>query len=129
MEDQPLLQVYTPNSDLAAGFYPGQIIWGRTGNDTLLSFQPNQPDPGDVQIDLFIGDVAIDDPLFRQWNDTFVLGDFTQGYYDNGVPANFGLTDFGFIADFNPQLDSIELYGSANDYQVLDVGIGSAIFQ
>ncbi|WP_199336928.1 SBBP repeat-containing protein [Oscillatoria sp. FACHB-1407] len=129
MEDQPLLQVYTPNSDFAAGFYSGQIIWGRTGNDTLRGFQPSQTTSGEPQIDLFIGDVAIDDPLFRQWNDTFVLGDFTRGYYNNGTSTNFGLNDFGFIADFNPQLDSIELYGSANNYQILDLGIGSAILQ
>jgi hypothetical protein len=123
------LQVYTPNSDLAAGFKPSQIIWGRTGNDTLVGLQPNQVEPGQVQIDLFIGDVALDDPALRQWSDTFVLGDWQQAYYANATPGSLGLNDFGFIADFNPELDSIELYGTADQYQLLDVGIGSALLQ
>lgn len=129
MDDQIFtLQTYTPNSDLATGFKPSQIIWGRTGNDTLLGLQPLTPNPGQVQIDLFIGDVAIDDPALRQWSDTFVLGDWTRPYYANGNPNPFGLNDFGFIVDFNSQLDTAQLHGTASDYQLLDVGVGSALF-
>ena len=29
---------YTPNSDLAAGFRPSQLIFARSGNDTILGY-------------------------------------------------------------------------------------------
>jgi hypothetical protein len=123
------LQVYTPGNDLAAGFQLRQVIWGRSGNDTLLGFQPSQVTQGQFQIDLFIGDVAIDDPAFRQWSDTFVLGDWEGAYYDNGNPNFLGLNDFGFVADFNPALDTIQLNGTASNYQFVDLGVGTAILQ
>ncbi|HEY9670385.1 MAG TPA: SBBP repeat-containing protein [Waterburya sp.] len=123
------LQTYTPNSDIAAGFQPSQIIWSRGGNDTLLGLQPNTATPGQLQIDTFIGDFVIDDPTFRQWSDTYILGDSTQSYYDNGNPFLLGLNDFGLIVDFNPAQDFIQLHGSANDYQLVDFGFGEALIQ
>jgi hypothetical protein len=45
--------------------------------------------------------------------DTFVLGDRDRAYYDDA-----GLADYAFIKKFNPQQDSIELYGSAADYRL-----------
>ncbi|MEW6493979.1 MAG: SBBP repeat-containing protein [Cyanobacteriota bacterium] len=123
------LQTYTPNSDIAAGFQQSQIIWGRSGNDTLLGVQPTTASPGHLQIDTFVGDFAIDDPTFRQWSDTFILGDSTQSYYDNGNPLIFGVNDFAFITDFNPAQDFIQLHGTANDYQLVNVGLGEALFQ
>ncbi len=128
MEDQPILAVYTPNSDLAAGFAPGQLIWGRTGEDFLVGLHPPTTEVGQIQIDLLVGDVPLDDPAFRSWSDTFILGDWTRAYYNNGEPTIFGLNDFGFVFDFNPTLDSVQLFGSANNYQLLDVGVGSALF-
>jgi Ca2+-binding RTX toxin-like protein len=118
--------IYNPGSDLGYGFKPTQIIWGRTGNENLVGYQPvpaypnpNAPQP---QIDLLIGDFVVDDPAFRQWNDTFILGDWEAPYY-----ANSGSNDYGLIFDFNPAQDFIQLYGSANDYQLADVGTGSTI--
>jgi Ca2+-binding RTX toxin-like protein len=127
MAESTLLAIYTPNSDLATGFNPTQFIAGRTGNDTVIGFQPLTATPGQLQIDILAGDFALDDPAFRLWSDTFILGDSDRPYYANGNPLNFGLNDFAFIADFDPTLDFIQLYGSANDYQLLDVGIGSAL--
>jgi hypothetical protein len=123
------LQTYTPNSDIAAGFQQSQIIWGRSGNDTLLGLHPTTASPGHLQIDTFVGDFAIDDPTFRQWSDTFILGDSTRSYYNNGNPWLFGANDFAFIADFNPAQDFIQLHGSADDYQLVDVGFGQALLQ
>jgi Ca2+-binding RTX toxin-like protein len=129
MADQPFLelQTYTPNSDIAAGFQQNQIIFARAGNDTLLGLQPNTANPGQTQIDFLIGDLAIDDPAFRQWSDTFVLGDWQKPYYANGNPQIFGLNDFALTVDFNPAQDKVQLYGTANDYQLVDVGIGEAL--
>jgi hypothetical protein len=120
------LAIFNPGSDLAAGLRPSQIILGRTGNEHLVGYQPvpafPNPNPPQPQIDIFVGDLTIDDPAFRQWNDTFILGDWEAPYY-----ANQGLNDLGVILDFNTELDTIQLHGSANDYQVADVGFGSAI--
>lgn len=123
------LQTYTPNSDIAAGFHPGQIIWSRAGNDTLLGLHPTKVTPGERQVDTFIGDLAIDDPKFRQWSDTFILGDSTQAYYDNGNPFSLGFNDFALIIDFNPTQDFIQLHGSAKDYQLVDFGLGEVLIQ
>ncbi len=130
MEDELFeFTVYTPGSDLAAAFGRGPIAFnaGRTGNDILLGFQPLTGNPGQLKIDILAGDLALDDPAFRQWSDTFILGDYNQPYYANGNSDIFGLNDFAFLADFNPAQDVIQLHGSANDYQLLDIGIGTAI--
>ncbi len=130
MEDELFeFTVYTPGSDLAAAFGRGPIAFdvGRSGNDILLGFQPQTANPGQLKIDILAGDLAIDDPAFRQWSDTFILGDYNQPYYANGNSDIFGLNDFAFLADFNPAQDLIQLHGSANDYQLLDIGIGTAI--
>ncbi len=123
------LQTYTPNSDLATGFKPNQVVYSRSGNDTLLGYQPLIPNLDLPQIDLLAGDLAIEDPAFREWNDTFVLGDWSKPYYANGDANNFGVNDFALIADFNSSQDSIQLYGTPNNYQVVNVGVGSALVQ
>jgi hypothetical protein len=127
VEDQPLLQVYTPGSDLAAGFNQNQLIWGRAGNDTLLGFQPVEETPAQPQIDILVADVALDDPAAREWSDIFVLGDWTQPYYANGNSDIFGLNDFALVFDFDQSQDFAQLYGTSSNYQLLDVGIGSAV--
>jgi hypothetical protein len=125
------LQIYTPNNDLAAGFNPSQIIAGRSGNDAYVTALPNetQNTQQELRLDIFIGDVAIDDPQFRQWQDKFILGDWQSSYYANGNPNNFGVNNFGAILDFNPALDTIELYGTSDNYSLLDVGVGTALIQ
>lgn len=120
-------QLYTPGSDIAVGFRPSQPIWARSGNDVVLGYQPVGTVPPQPQIDILIGDLAIDDPAFRTWNDTFILGDWDRPYYTNGDPTIFGLNDFAFIPDFNPTQDTIQLHGNANNYQLFDVGFGTAI--
>ncbi|MBD3884966.1 SBBP repeat-containing protein [Phormidium tenue FACHB-886] len=123
MEDQLFsLQLFTPGSDIAIGFRPSQVIFGRTGNDVVLGYQPTTPNPTQPQIDTLLGDFTIDDPAARQWKDTFILGDWNRPYY-----ANAGVNDFAFIPDFNPALDTIQLNGSADDYQLISTGFGTAI--
>jgi hypothetical protein len=120
-------QLFTPGSDIAIGFRPSQLILGRVGNDVVLGYQPDSPNPAQPQVDILFGDFPLEDPAGREWSDTFVLGDWDRPYYTNGDPANFGLNDFAFIPEFNPALDTIQLYGNANNYQLLDIGFGTAI--
>jgi Beta-propeller repeat len=123
------VQVYTPGSDIATGFKPSQIIWGRTGNDVVVGNQPPTTIPNQTRIDILLGDVAIDDPAFRQWNDTFILGDWQQSYYANSNSGNLGLNSFAFVPDFNPMVDTLQLRGAANNYQLLNTGLGTAIVE
>lgn len=131
MEDDLLIAIYNPGSDVATGQVPSQLIWGRTGNETLLGYQPvpadSNPDFSQPRVDILLGDFVVDDPAFRQWNDVFSLGDWQAPYYANGNPANVGLSDFALVADFNPAMDFIQLHGSPSDYQIVDAGVGSAI--
>lgn len=148
-------QLFTPGSDIAIGFRPSQIIWGRTGNDVLLGYQSSASEYAQPQIDILIGDFALEDPAFRQWNDTFILGDWVKPYYtnqSNELLSNLELfnldftfdsfdlnqvisslfdsldaTDFAIIPDFNPELDTVQLYGEASDYQLLEVELGTII--
>jgi hypothetical protein len=122
-------QIYSPGSDIAVGSKPSQIILGRVGNDTLIGNQPSTANPARPQIDILLADFPLEDPFSRQWSDTFILGDWNQPYYANGNLANLGLNDYGFVADFNPALDKIQLNGAANNYQLLDVGTGTAILR
>lgn len=120
-------QLFTPGSDIAIGFRPSQIVWGRTGNDAVLGYQPPASQTVQPQLDILIGDLAIEDPAFRQWSDTFILGDWTRPYYIDPEPGFLGLNNFAILADFDPTLDTIQLFGSANDYQLLDLGFGTGI--
>jgi hypothetical protein len=121
------LQLFTPGSDIAIGFRPSQSIFGRTGNDVLLGYQPPVPDSSQPQVDFLFGDFALDDPAFREWSDTFILGDWERPYYANGNPLQFGINDIGVIPDFDPTRDTIQLYGSADDYQLIEIGSSTAI--
>jgi len=118
------LQVYTPGSDLAAATAKNQIIYARDGNDTLVGLDPFDNKPGQVQIDIFIGDLPIlQPPNPRDWSDRFILGDAKQPYYVDG-----GFNDFGLILDFNSSQDIIQLHGSKQDYQLAESALGTEIY-
>ncbi len=132
----PLPQTYSPGSDIAAGFRPNQIVWGRTGNDTVLGSLPISFDTEEPIIDVLLGDFEIPllvDPVPRDWSDSFVLGDWSRAYYatdDFFVTQleDIGLNNFAVIADFNSNLDSIQLYGTPSDYQLTSFTFGTAIW-
>ncbi len=123
----------TPGSDITFCSQKSEIIWGRDGNDTLLGFDPNTNTPGQWKIDVFIGDLVeqqiTGEGTPRDWNNRFIFGDWKQPYYANGDPGIFGLNDFALVTDFNPAMDIIQLHGSPQDYQLVDVGFGEALLQ
>lgn len=144
----PLFTTQTPASDIAfAGFGDYQLVFGRAGNDTLYPFDhalnPSVQTP--VHIDVFFGDSeviklsllqdtlsilggtppATSGPFLPTGRDRFVLGDAKTSYFDQA-----GYNDFAFVYDFNPNQDTIQLRGSASDYETLTVPLlGSAIFE
>lgn len=118
------IQVYTPGSDLAAGTAKNQIIYARDGNDTLFGLDPFNNKPGQIQIDILIGDLAIiEPPNPRDWTDRFILGDSKQPFY-----VDSGFNDFALILDFNPSQDIIQLHGSKQDYLLAESGLGTEIY-
>ncbi len=140
---QDTLLSFTPASDYNYLFAErnSQLIWGRHGNDSLVSFDPVAARPGQWQIDIFFGDF-VDEQLYqslgivaedlertpRDWQDRYILGDWQQPYYVNDQPLIFGLNQFAFIADFNPNQDLIQLHGTPEDYQLVSSPLGKAIF-
>jgi Beta-propeller repeat len=131
MAQSNTLQAYTPGSDIAIAFQPNQIIWGRTGNDTIVGYNTTNDVLGQITFDFMVGDIEIPllvDPTPRNWRNKFVLGDWQKSYYANGNPFLLGLNDFALIVDFEPTLDTIQLNGKSSDYQVFEFGFGSAIW-
>lgn len=136
-----LFNTLTPASDLAfASFADYQLVFGRAGDDLLYPYDHslNSATQAPVHIDMFFGDSEVIKLLLLQdflgilggnppalGRDTFVLGDWSKSYYSDS-----GYNDFGFIFDFNPRQDVVQLRGSAQDYQTINIPfIGTAIFE
>ncbi|NJM97332.1 MAG: hypothetical protein HC800_09285 [Phormidesmis sp. RL_2_1] len=129
----------TPGTDFFFGFRNDQNSWARHGNDTILAFDPAAPIPIPPLLtelegsadrfnwDILLGDFldeALAPELFARpeltgklGRDRFLLGDWRTPYYlDNFV---LGLQQQAIIADFQPELDTIVLHGSREDYTVI----------
>jgi Beta-propeller repeat len=131
MAQSNTLQAYTPGSDIAVSFQPNQIVWGRTGNDTIVGYNTTQDVLGQSTLDVMVGDIEIPllvDPRPRNWRNKFVLGDWQKSYYANGNPFLLGLNDLSIIIDFDLTSDTIQLNGKSSDYQIFEFGIASAIW-
>jgi hypothetical protein len=144
----PLFTTQTPASDVAfAGFGDYQLVFGRAGNDLLYPFDHrlNPFIQTSLHIDVFFGDsepiklsllqdtlsILLGNPpttsgtLLPTGQDRFVLSDWKTSYYDQ-----LGYQDFGFIYDFNPNQDTIQLRSSASNYETVTVPfLGGAIFE
>lgn len=127
-----LINVVTPGSDTIIPNPNSQIIWGRSGNDSLLGFDPGTPHSEQQQIDFFLAD-GTEANLFGgdsqgEWSDRFILGDWQQPYYVDGQGLNWGLNQFALLLDFNPNQDIIQLHGTSKDYKLISSPLGTAIF-
>jgi len=129
----------TPGSDFAFNFRADQNVWTRHGNDTLLAFDPASPVPVPPPLtelegtaDQFTWQVLLGDFLDeelapdifarpeltgRRGSDRFILGDWQQPYYLDDFLL--GLQRQAIIADFQPELDTIQLYGSRENYNLI----------
>ncbi|PPT10394.1 T1SS secreted agglutinin RTX [Geitlerinema sp. FC II] len=95
------------------------ILTGGSDDDVLIGVDPNQITPGSGEIDELTGDGGAD---------TFVLGDATQAYYDDGDAATAGLDDYASITDFNAsEGDVVRLSGTAANYELRPAANGNDI--
>lgn len=147
--NDPLIITLTPASDLVfAGLSDFQLLFARTGNDTIYPFNHNlnQADKIPIQVDLLFGDSDVIkltllqdtlnifsgnpptqiEPFIAPTRDRFILGDWRTSYYTD----DSGYDSFAFIYDFNPNQDVIQLRGKASNYTLVDVPLlGTAIFE
>ncbi|CUH49039.1 hypothetical protein RUA4292_03233 [Ruegeria atlantica] len=83
------------------------IIQGDDSDEVQVAVDTSSSTPGLGEIDVFVGVGGAD---------TFVFGDMGGAYYDDGVGANAGEDDYGFVYDFTSDTDHVQLAGSAADY-------------
>ena len=105
-------------NDKAYGGNGDDSIVGGTGNDyahggrgmdVLTGVDPESSQPGLGELDRFRGGNDAD---------TFVLGDASGVYYDDGNDGTGGWGDRAHIIDFVVGEDKIQLHGAASDYEL-----------
>ncbi|HBL13233.1 MAG TPA: hypothetical protein DD379_17910, partial [Cyanobacteria bacterium UBA11162] len=110
-------------NDTLIGGKGNDQLSGGNGTDRLTGVAPNTTNPGYGEVDTLTGGAG---------TDTFVLGDATQFYYNDGNNANIGLSDYALITDFQFGQDIIQLHGVSTNYSLTTspVGLptGTAIF-
>ncbi|WP_264322338.1 SdrD B-like domain-containing protein [Zarconia navalis] len=117
-EDRDTLQGGGGDDTLVGGT-GNDIAIGGAGMDVLIGVDPESSQPGLGEVDRFRGN---DD------GDTFVLGDALAVYYDDGNDATSGGGDRGVIVDFAVGEDTIQLHGTASDYELQSASNGTNIF-
>ncbi len=106
------------SNDEIIGNSANNVLQGGAGDDYLIGVDSDSAVPGFGEIDHLIGGAG---------RDTFVLGDSSGIYYDDGNLNSTGYTDYASITDFNIFEDTIELHGSAEDYQLRRMMGGTGI--
>lgn len=62
----------------------------------------------------------------RDWQDTYILGDWQQPYYVSG--PELSTRQFAVLLDFSSTEDTIELHGTPENYQLVESSTGTGIF-
>ncbi|REJ50440.1 MAG: calcium-binding protein [Microcystis flos-aquae DF17] len=95
--------IYGENgNDVLNGGADNDQLYGGNGNDTLQG-----TDGGTGEYDYLVGGSG---------NDRFILADTTKTFYDDGLTATEGTSDYAQITDFSTTDDTIQLRGSSSDY-------------
>ncbi|MEL6828598.1 MAG: cadherin-like domain-containing protein, partial [Pseudomonadota bacterium] len=87
------------------------IIQGDETAETLIAADAGSAAPGLDEIDVFVGGAG---------GDVFVLGDSSGAFYDDGNGTSGGADDYGFIYDFETDIDLVQLSGSELDYALTE---------
>ena len=127
----------TPSSDAFVVGFPqkNDTLLTRQGSDVLLAVDPSAANPGQGEIDTLAGDRDLFElfplpgrpPLEekpRRWPDRFILGDARKAYY-----LGSGADDYASILDFDPKLDTIQLFGRPGFYQLIESSGDTQIYK
>ncbi|MGK7898435.1 MAG: calcium-binding protein [Xenococcus sp. (in: cyanobacteria)] len=103
---------FPDGNDYIVGGRGNDRLIGDRGNDILVGVDDSigVSNAGLGEIDVLTGD---------QDQDRFVLGDRDEVFYNDNNPNSSGVQDYARITDFQTNIDTIQLKGSASDY-VLD---------
>jgi|GEM_PF-718067 len=100
-------------NDFLTGGEGNDWVVGNNGDDVIIGVNPNSNTPGLNEVDILTGGANAD---------TFILGNGTQAFYDDGVAGTRGNTDRAVIRDFDKASgDMIQLHGSPDDYSLRTV--------
>lgn len=88
-------------------------IWGDDEIDTLIGIEPQDAQPGKGE-----RDTLNSYEKYYPEKDTFVLGDTSKIYYNDGDNTKSGKGDYALIQYFDPNTDVIQLHGKASDYSL-----------
>jgi Ca2+-binding RTX toxin-like protein len=102
-------------NDTLDGGNENDRLFGGSGNDTLTGGDGEDRLIG-VDSGVGFGAGEVDTFTGSTGRDTFVLGDSTRVYYEDGNPLTTGEFDYALISDFNATEDVIQLRGSADVY-------------
>lgn len=102
-------------NDKLVGGKDNDVIIGGRGDDTIIGVDDKSTKAGAGEVDLMRGGSG---------GDLFVLGDADKAFYvEKG-----GVEGKAVILDFNRQVDTIQLNGSAGDYRLVQKGNGARLF-
>jgi Ca2+-binding RTX toxin-like protein len=116
--------VGTAYADSISGLNGGNTINGGAGNDNILGGTGSDSIIGGADNDTLQGCLntiiggkgEIDTLTGGTGNDLFVLGTVAGRFYDDGVLANSGASDYALITDFTVGNDRLQLKGAASNY-------------
>jgi myo-inositol-hexaphosphate 3-phosphohydrolase/phosphodiesterase/alkaline phosphatase D-like protein len=104
--------------DILIGGSGSDRILGQAGNDLIIGVDPTDANPGIDELDLLSGGTL---------SDTFVLGDASGAFYDDGFFGSSGQQDRAFISDFELSIDLLQVSNIAT-YVIANVAGGAGIF-
>ncbi|MBC1198041.1 calcium-binding protein, partial [Microcystis aeruginosa BLCCF158] len=106
-------------NDVISGGDGNDAIDAGGGSDVISGVKTGSANPGKNEIDILAG---------GEGRDTFILGDATSIFYDDGNTTNTGTSDYATIADFNPTDDIIQIRGSSIDYLLTVSGSNTNLY-
>ena len=122
----------TQNGDRLEGGIGNDNLVGRDGHDVLDGGGGNDTLLGGAGDDTLIGGTHdsdyfndVDQLTGGAGSDRFVLGSTEGVFYEGNNPKFPASHGFGFVTDFSQTQDTIQLHGSAADYELSAVTLGS----
>lgn len=103
------------NDDILIGGEQNDVLLGGSGNDHLTGVDPSELNPGANEKDTLVG---------HGGSDHFILGNIDGAFYVESQ----GTEGRALIKDFNRLLDTIQLYGSADNYRLAQKSNKTNIF-